>query len=1122
MKDLASIICPQCHREVDPRALLCGSCGAALAPMTPCRQCRTLNRPQNQYCDQCGQPLGAMPDADADTLKSERKHVTVLFSDINRYRDIINRADPEEIRDLTSHLFEETVKIINRYDGHVDRILWDGMLAVFGMPQTHEDDAVRAIRAAMDIRKLAANLESDIADRIGIDLAMRSGVATGLVVTGSSEETTGQHGITGETVNLAARIRDMAQPGEVLVDSRAFSAAAGFFRFEPRTPVAIKGRPRPLLVYRAQSVMPKPDKVRRVHGLKARLIGRDQELKRLEDAALRLRRKAGTVITVTGDAGTGKSRLIAEFKMSYAARSTRWLDGFAYAYNGGVPYYPFIDMLNRLFSIQDADDRAVIAAKLKAGITPLVDDWEAVVPFLAGLYASSPAESLKASPEVYKTQLQNAFIALLSALSRQGPTIVCIEDLHWADPSSLALVRFILRESGLPILFVISYRPILDFPQDERGEPFSYEHEHIHLRDLDLPSSREMVRSLMDTQTIPNALDRYLFKRVEGNPFYLEEVVNSLIDHRRLRRIEGQWLLDEAFDISDVSSTINGIIHGRLDRLGERAKAILQEASVIGRVFRLDLLEKITAFPDAVSASIDAIARMDLIRRIPDQADAAFTFKHAIVQEVVYTSLLKKDRRIVHEKIARMLETHFQDRQEGVPEFLALHYANSNCVCKAAEYLIRSGKKSLEKYSVEESHHYYEKAYRLLNQIDSPSREEQAMLIDLIIKWYFAFNKQGQFREMLDLLRSHEAAVAAYGDPLRTGMYEVCIGWALQRRELVMESYAYLSRALETGWRLGDDSLIAYSSACLCWTCTDLGRMDEALEFGRQAARVADRIQSDHELIRFNLTGMGLLHFYSGNLPACWKTGEHLMQFAEETGDVRTFSEGYLLMGTARMAAGDFVQAEFFLKKAIEVAVEPIYGLNARFFLSYAYYSQGKVPIAAQALERVIAATEKFGYEFVGTSANAFYGIVSAAMGNLEKGITLIREQIRKHRRRGKRNHDLIFTHMLGRFYLSLARPQRPLGFRHTIKNARFLLRTLPVASRLAEQYLREAIDIGTQIDARIRLAQAHLDLGLLYQHKNRIRAARGHIDTSIGLFDRCGADMLLAEAATALDALPR
>ena len=198
---------------------------------------------------------------------------------------------------------------------------------------------------------------------------------------------------------------------------------------------------------------------------------------------------------------------------------------------------------------------------------------------------------------------------------------------------------------------------------------------------------------------------------------------------------------------------------------------------------------------------------------------------------------------------------------------------------------------------------------------------------------------------------------------------------------------------------------------------------------------MATRIQTDHELIRFNLTGMGLLHFFSGDINACWRVGEQLLQFGETEGDIRTFSEGYLLMGSARMAAGDFVQAESLLSKAIEVSVDPIYSLNARFFLSYAYFSQGKVPIAARTLEAVIAATEQFGYEYVGTSANAFYGIVSAAMGNLAKGVALIQEQIQKHRQQGKRNHDLIFTHMLGKFYLSLVRRQGPLGLKTVFKN---------------------------------------------------------------------------------------
>jgi tetratricopeptide (TPR) repeat protein len=454
-------------------------------------------------------------------------------------------------------------------------------------------------------------------------------------------------------------------------------------------------------------------------------------------------------------------------------------------------------------------------------------------------------------------------------------------------------------------------------------------------------------------------------------------------------------------------------------------------------------------------------------------------------------------------------------------ETLALHYANSNCIHKAAEYLIRSGEKSLQKYAVEESHRYYEKAYRILSRIAAPTVDEQAMLIDLIIKWYFAFNKRGLFREMLDLLRSHESAVAAFGDPLRKGMYDVCMGWALQRRELVTESFDYLTRALKTGQTLGDDNLIAYSSACLCWTCTDLGRMDEALTYGRQAAAVAERSRTDHELIRFNLTGIGLLHFFRGDVKACWNTGEQLHRFGEAEGDIRTFSEGYLLMGSARMAAGDFVQAEALLNKAIEVAVDPIYSLNARFFLSYAYFSQGKIPIAARTLEAVIAATEQFGYEYVGTSANAFYGIVSAAMGNLANGVDLIQEQIQRHRRRGKRNHNLIFTHMLGRFYFSLVRRQGPWNSRAVLKNAWFLLRTLPVASRLAERHLRDAVDIGTQIHANLRLALANLDLGMLYSHKKRFKSARNFLDRSIDLFDRCGADVYLAEARAALAALP-
>ena len=239
------MICPQCHGSVDQKATECSCCGAALMPSIQCFQCRAVNRPGSKFCDQCGNPLEPDSDRRADSLKSERKHVTVLFSDICRYREIFNQVDPEEIREVTRHLFEEMVKIISRYEGYVDRILWDGVLAVFGMPRTHEDDAIRAIRAAMEIQRMVSRLERRYADCLGGALAMRSGVATGLVITGSTEEKTGRHGITGDTVNLAARLRDLAAPGEVLADSSAFSAAAGFFSFQPHPPVMVKGRVAP-------------------------------------------------------------------------------------------------------------------------------------------------------------------------------------------------------------------------------------------------------------------------------------------------------------------------------------------------------------------------------------------------------------------------------------------------------------------------------------------------------------------------------------------------------------------------------------------------------------------------------------------------------------------------------------------------------------------------------------------------------------------------------------------------------------------------------------------------------------------------------------------------------------
>ncbi|VTR68732.1 hypothetical protein DESC_720110 [Desulfosarcina cetonica] len=1123
LKGLPRMFCSESHPVCHAAASAGSPCGG-MPTLPSCPACGNRYRPGSHFCDQCGIALRPERIPDRLALKGERKQVAVLFADISGYDDIIQQIDPEDLREVTRPIFQGITKIVAHYDGGVDRMLWDGVMAVFGMLQTHEDDAVRAVRAALDIQRMVAQTEGAAVTTIGRPLAMRFGIACGLVVSGAVQTQSGRYGLTGDAVNLAARLRDLAAPGEVLVARGVFSMTAGFFRFEASLPVTIKGREEPMAVFRLRSAAPQPQKVRRIHGVRTRLIGRDPQLKRMQDAVLRLRRGQGTVLTLCGDAGTGKSRLVAEFKASVESPGIRWLDGHAHAYNTTIAYSPFIDMLNRLFDIGEADAQAVVRQKIHAGVDRLLADGAETAECLVGLYAPSLAEEWAAGAEDVKSRLHRAFIALLSALAGTGPTIVCLEDLHWADPFSLALLRFLFKKAALPLLIVVSHRPPLTFTFDTMGERVSPACEPILLDDLDLSASREMVRSMLDTDTVPEALDRYLVTRVGGNPLFIEESVNTLIDTQRLVRQGKRWHFDDPFDMLDFSGTINATVHAHLDRLEPTAKAILQEAAVIGRVFRLSLLRRITAFPAAVTRAIEQMLNLGLIRRADEPGETGgpvFHFRYAIVQQVAYKGMLKKDRRAIHEKIARALETLSHDGPDRVVESVALHYTRADCIIEAADCFIRSGEKRLRRHAPAEAHGYYQRAYRLLCGIASPTVTERTLLVDLIIKWYFAFNQQGWVCELLDRRDIHAEMVRQLGDPLRAGMFDLCIGWALWRRDKATESLVYLHRSLAYGWSLKSDALIAYSSACLCRTCTDLGRMDAALAHGHQAAVVAERMEADHALIRFNLAGLGRRHFYTGDVTACWQTGEQLLAAGETMEDLWTVSEGCFLMGAARMIAGDFDQAEALLEKAITLAVHPIYALNAKYLLSCVYFFQGRIDMAARTLEVVIAAADRCGDDSVGTSANAFYGIVSAARGNLAKGTTIIRQRIRSLREHGKGNHELLFTHMLGQFYLYIARRQGTLNFRGIIKNAWFLLRTFPRAFDLAERYLLQAIELGARTQSRQRWGLACLDLGRLYAHGKKFAAARSQIVHSIDLFQGCGADGFLAEAQAALADLP-
>ncbi|MDH7500744.1 MAG: AAA family ATPase, partial [candidate division NC10 bacterium] len=703
----------------------------------------------------------------------------------------------------------------------------------------------------------------------------------------------------------------------------------------------VKGKAEPVAVYKVVSLREIPATAFRFSGLRADLIGRKVELVQLEEAVQRLQEGKGSIISLCGDPGTGKSRLVQEFRATLDADQIQWREGHAYSYTQNIPYFPLMDLLNRTWQIEEGDPPEIVQEKLESRIDLLLGKRSDIIPYIGSLYALSYPETEGISPEDWKSRLRDAVQGILSALTRRGPTIICLEDFQWADPSSLDLLRFLLSEFRYPALFLFVYRlPFSPFTIHELSA-LGGSYQEIRLQDLSPSETQDMLESLLGSKSIPSELRRFVQQKVEGNPFYLEEVMNSLVESGTLIRDNGSWRLTRFFRESDIPSTVEGVISARIDRLEPDVKRVLQEASVIGRAFPYDILKRITHEPANLDQALNHLERLDLIRIRALYPEVEYIFKHALTQEVVYRGLLKKERQAAHERIALVMEQLFVDRLPDFCETLAFHFKQGESIHKPVDYLLKSGEKSMKKYAVEESHRYFQEAYDLLVGLPNETRAKSELLIDLLSKWGPIFEYRGDFKGLTELLSRHKSLAISLGDRVRLGMYYAQLGLALHQTERLQEAYRYLREALALGEETGDLRTIGYACSGLTWTCPELGLFEEAIVFGERTKEVAQLI-SENYLLFHSFGGMGLAYYYSGNRRKALENGQLLLRYGEKQESIRSQTLGHFVIGCSHMIAGDYGSAVKSLERSTQVSLDPWYSHFPSVLLGLCFFSLGQ------------------------------------------------------------------------------------------------------------------------------------------------------------------------------------
>ena len=546
----------------------------------------------------------------SSAMKGERRHVTVMFADISGFTAMSEKLDPEEVRGMINGCFERLGAVIDRYGGHIDKFIGDEIMALFGAPVAHENDPERALRAALDMMDALEEFNRQHANKIPKPLALHFGINSGLVIAGGIGTSQRQdYSVMGDTVNLAARLEDLSEAGEILVGETTHRLTAPLFEFDALKPVQVKGKAQPVRVYRllkAKAVT--GGQLRGIEGLYSPLVGRVQEMTELKQILSHFYDGQGRVISVTGDAGLGKTRLIDELNRRCVRDGrAQWVDGRAVSFGEEASYLITRDLLRNMLGLDLDSPAAIEEATLRAAVDQLLPDQIAeTYPYLAHLLDipldEASAQRIKyLEGDALHQRILQAVQTFVAVTSYQKPLVMVWEDLHWADPSSLHLLESLLplTQSHALLLFLIYRPPVRDSRmaqfQQRMVEALGETSLVMQLGPLSQAESSQLLDNLLGPDTLPENIKQLIIAKAEGNPFYLEEVIRSLINSDTITQAEdGQsWRVKAGIDTITLPDTLQGVIMSRIDQLDPDTKRVLQVASVVGRRFSYQVLTQI-------------------------------------------------------------------------------------------------------------------------------------------------------------------------------------------------------------------------------------------------------------------------------------------------------------------------------------------------------------------------------------------------------------------------------------------------------------------------------------------------------------------------------------------------
>jgi class 3 adenylate cyclase/tetratricopeptide (TPR) repeat protein len=965
--------CTRCQQENPPQAKFCLGCGIALT--LKCGKCSTEIPAAAKFCFECGQPVSSQPATairftsagdytpkhiadkiltSKSALEGERKQVTVLFADVKGSMELVADRDPEEARSILDPVLEHMMEAVHRYEGTVNQVMGDGIMALFGAPLALEDHAVRACYAALRMQESVRRYAEEIHRTKGVPIHIRIGMNSGEVVVRSiSNDLHMDYTAVGQTTHLAARMEQMAMPGAILMPADTLRLAEDYVQVKKLGPRAVKGLEAPVEVYEIVGAVTVRSRIKASasRGL-TRFVGRDAELDQLRQALERARAGYGQVVAVVGEPGVGKSRLYWEFTHSHRTRDWLIVESGSVSYGKASAYLPVIDLLKAYFQIEALDDDRRIREKATGKVLALDRALESCLPALLWLLDVSVEDTQwqRIEPSQRRQSILDGVKQLLLRESQVQPVIVMFEDLHWIDTETQALLDSVVE--SLPtaqMLLLVNYRP--EYQHGYSGKSY---YRQLRIDPLPPATADELLTTLLGSDATLEQLKRSLIERTEGNPFFLEESVRTLVETKVLAGERGTYRLAKTPQTFQIPATAQAILAARIDRLALEDKRLLQAAAVIGKNVPFTLLQIVSEETEgSLRRGLDNLRAAEFLYESRLFPDLEYTFRHALTQEVAYQSLVAARRETLHAAAARTLESLYANRLDQAYDRLAYHYSRTANAHKAVEYLTRFADKTAVMYAHAEAAKALEEALSHAEKLQADERDRRS--VELIVRRAESLHFLGRRQEIVDILMQQQERLERLGDPVLAGQFYFWLGFAHAWLGHRVEAAQSLRRSLKEATGLGDQAIVGRVHRALATESLYSGRpLDEAVAHGREAVSCLERTEDRfwHSQALFTLS---YCCYFIGDFDSALEIAVRLDALGESTSNRRARANAIMMAGLSYATRGEWMAGVEALNRALDISPDPFETAFILACLGKAYSEGGDpvraVPVIEQAVQ---------------------------------------------------------------------------------------------------------------------------------------------------------------------------